>query len=111
MCSPISLTEAARTYLIDLLSFAEQDAVLLRVTSKGCGGHSYEMSFIDGDFEGETVPLDDRRMLVIDQRSLLWLIGTEIDYADTGLETNLVFHNPMAVGQCGCGGSFILKDR
>lgn len=103
---PIRLTDAARAYLLDILDMMQQPAVLLRVTSKGCGGHSYQMSCVDADFGGDSVQLDTDHRLIIEQRSLMWLIGTEIDYEDTGLQSQLVFRNPLESGRCGCGQSF-----
>lgn len=111
MTVPIQLTEAAKEHLIDLLELAGEKAVLLRVNSKGCGGHSYQMNFVHSDLGDEFIALDDRHRLIVDQRSLLWIIGTTIDYEISALETNLVFRNPMEQGKCGCGMSFTINDQ
>lgn len=103
---PIQLTEAARTYLLDILDMMQQSAILLRVTSKGCGGHSYHLACVDAEFGGDAIQLDERHRLIIEQQSLMWLIGTEIDYEETTLQSQLIFRNPLESGRCGCGQSF-----
>jgi len=107
---PIQLTEAARAYLLDMLDMMQQSAILLRVTSKGCGGHTYQMSCVDPEFGGDSIQLDERHRLIIEQRSLMWLIGTEIDYEETALDSQLIFRNPLESGRCGCGQSFTCRQ-
>jgi iron-sulfur cluster assembly protein len=103
---PIHLTPAARIYLCDLLLAADEIAILLSVNSKGCGGHSYVMRFVDADFGGEAINLDECHRLILDRTSLLWLWGVQIDFQDTGLDQQLSFKSPLETGRCGCGQSF-----
>ena len=104
----VTLTAAARGYLCDLIATAKMPAILLSVTSKGCGGHTYTMRFVDGDFGGEAIDLDEGRRLILDDKALLVLWGTSIDYVVDGLEQRLEFVNPNEAGRCGCGMSFTL---
>lgn len=103
MCSPVSITDAARERMRSLLQSSNQGSICLSVTSKGCGGHGYKLDF---GGEGETVDLGDGYRLMLDSKSVLWLVGTEIDYRQTGFGGEFVFHNPQAAGTCGCGKSF-----
>jgi iron-sulfur cluster assembly protein len=103
----IELTEAARSYFCNLLEMTGEAAILLSVTSKGCGGHSYQLRVVDRDFGGEAIDLTDEYRLILDAKSLLWLIGARIDYADDGLEQRVAISNPsVETGRCGCGSSF-----
>lgn len=100
------MTSAAREYLNGLLEMTGEAAILLSVTNKGCGGHSYRMDFVDAEFGGETVDLGEDRRLILHDKSLLWLFGVVIDYQDDGFNQQVVFTNPQETGRCGCGMSF-----
>lgn len=106
----IELTQAAQTYFCDLLEMTGQSAILLSVNTKGCGGHSYQMRFVDAEFGGESITLSDDHRLILDGKSLLWLMGAQIDYVDDGLEQRVAISNPaVETGRCGCGSSFTCK--
>ena len=104
------ITDAARFRLLELLATNDQDVILLSVSSKGCGGNSYQMNFVDSA-NGETVTLDENHRLIIDQKSVLWLFGTEMDFVDEGLESQFVFANPLATGHCACKKSFTTQTK
>jgi iron-sulfur cluster assembly protein len=106
MCSPISVTETAREHMIDLLRSNNKEALLLSVNSKGCGGNSYQLGFVAKDFPGEVVPLDEDRPLIVEFKSIFYVVGTQIDYTVNGLDSHFVFNNPQETGRCGCGQSF-----
>ena len=44
--------------------------------------------------------------VLVDQKSYLYLSGTEVDFQDGLMGRGFVFHNPNATGTCGCGSSF-----
>ena len=79
----------------------------VQVVGGGCSGMSYKL-----DFETKPVPSSDRTfekdgvMLVIDQKSYLYLSGTELDFSDGLNGKGFVFNNPNAKRTCGCGSSF-----
>ena len=79
----------------------------VRVVGGGCSGMSYQLDFetvppaqADRIFEQEGVAL------VIDQKSLLYLSGTELDFSGGLNGKGFVFSNPNAKRTCGCGSSF-----
>ena len=62
--------------------------------------NSDEISKLD-----EVVEQRDVRV-VVDQKALLFLLGTEMDFIDNEIKSEFVFNNPNAEGTCGCGESF-----
>ncbi|MEY4577396.1 MAG: hypothetical protein RL701_2099 [Pseudomonadota bacterium] len=78
----------------------------LRVIGGGCSGFSYDLFFddeisdMDEQFESNGIPL------YVDQMSLTYLSGTEIDYVEGLYGAGFKFNNPVAKSTCGCGSSF-----
>jgi len=69
---------------------------------------SYEYNFLDEDikpFDG-VINLNDDKKLVVDGMSLMYVIGTVLDYEQKLGSSTLVFKNPNEVSSCGCGKSF-----
>ena len=46
------------------------------------------------------------KVVVDDKKSLVFLDGTEVDFAKVGLNEGFQFKNPNAKDACGCGESF-----
>ena len=82
-------------------------ALRLGVRGGGCSGLSYTMQFDDptpGEWD-EVFEFDGLKVLV-DKKSYLYLNGTTVDYSHDLNNAGFKFHNPNAVGTCGCGTSF-----
>jgi len=80
--------------------------IRIGVRSKGCSGLSYTLEFADSQQPmDEVVEIGDVKLL-IDPKASLFLIGTEMDYAEEKLKSGFVFRNPNEKGRCGCGESF-----
>ena len=80
--------------------------IRIGVRSKGCSGLSYTLEFADGQQPmDEAVEIGGVKLL-IDPKASLFLIGTEMDYAEEKLKSGFVFKNPNEKGRCGCGESF-----
>jgi len=81
-------------------------ALRLRVVGGGCAGFSYDLYF-DAPQEGI-----DRQMevngvrVVVDEMSLMYLMGTEVDYVEGLQGAGFKFQNPNVKSTCGCGSSF-----
>lgn len=108
MNQPVSVTETARNYLIDSCITANKPGIKIQVKGGGCAGFSYEYNFLDEaikPFDG-VVDLNDQKKLVVDGMSLMYVIGTVLDYEQKLGSSALVFKNPNEVSSCGCGKSF-----
>jgi iron-sulfur cluster assembly protein len=80
--------------------------IRIGVRSKGCSGMSYTLEFADSQQPMDEVVEADGVKLLIDPKASLFLIGTEMDYAEEKLKSGFVFRNPNEKGRCGCGESF-----
>ncbi len=77
------------------------------VVGGGCSGMSYKLGFENKTPEASDKILDNGDVkIVIDQKSLLYLSGTELDFSDGLNGTGFTFSNPNAKRTCGCGTSF-----
>ncbi len=80
--------------------------IRIGVRSKGCSGLSYTLEFADAPQPMDEVVETQGVKLLIDPKASLFLIGTEMDYAEEKLKSGFVFKNPNEKGRCGCGESF-----
>lgn len=104
----LTLTEAAQARIAILMTGAPPGTQGLRLTTpqKGCSGLSYKVDFVaEPNLLDEQVPVGDT-MLFIDSNSLLYLIGSEMDWTEDDFSAGFVFNNPNEKGRCGCGESF-----
>ena len=87
-----------------------EEATRLRVGVKGggCSGFSYVLDLTEENLVDSDEELESRGIrIVVDNKSLLYLEGTEIDYKTNGMiGGGFVFKNPNATTTCGCGSSF-----
>jgi iron-sulfur cluster assembly protein len=103
----MSLTDAAADRLRALYAQG-QEGKLLRValSTKGCSGLSYDMSWVDAAGPGDEVVNDQGVTVLVDRKATLFLIGTVMDYEVKDLAASFTFTNPNEKGRCGCGESF-----
>lgn len=78
----------------------------LGVKTTGCSGLAYVVEFVDELQDGDEVFESRGVKVVVDPKSLVFLDGTEVDYAKVGLQEGFQFRNPNAKDNCGCGESF-----
>jgi iron-sulfur cluster assembly protein len=103
----ISLTEKAANHIQSFLDKRGKGIGLrLAVKTSGCSGMAYVMEFVDELEEGDEVFEDRGIKVIIDPKSLVYLDGTEIDFAKEGLNEGFKFINPNEKDRCGCGESF-----
>jgi iron-sulfur cluster assembly protein len=83
-----------------------QAALRLMVQGGGCSGFTYRMGFDEAQKPGDRVFEVEGIKVLVDEKSYLYLNGTEIDFQDGLMGRGFVFNNPNATGTCGCGQSF-----
>jgi len=85
-----------------------QDFVRVGVKSGGCSGLSYDLSFDNNKSEQDRLFEDNQVRILVDKKSLLYLMGTTLEYSGGLNGKGFVFNNPNAERTCGCGESFPL---
>lgn len=103
----ITMTEAAANHVQRFLENRGSGlGIRLGVRTSGCSGMAYVLEFADEQNEDDVVFEDRGVKVLVDQKSLTYLDGTELDYGREGLNEGFRFNNPNTKGQCGCGESF-----
>ncbi|PCJ33428.1 MAG: iron-sulfur cluster insertion protein ErpA [Moraxellaceae bacterium] len=84
------------------------DNLKLRVyiSGGGCSGFSYGFSFDEEMKEGDTVVENAGVTMLVDQMSIQYLTGSEVDYKEGLQGSQFTVNNPNATTTCGCGSSF-----
>lgn len=80
--------------------------IRLGVRTSGCSGMAYRLEFVDETHEDDVVFESNGVKVIVDQKSLAYLDGTELDFVREGLNEGFKFNNPNVRGECGCGESF-----
>ncbi len=78
----------------------------LGVKTTGCSGLAYVLEFVDEVRDDDQVFESRGIKVIVDSKSLVYLDGTEVDFAKVGLQEGFQFRNPNAKDACGCGESF-----
>ena len=78
----------------------------LGVKTSGCSGMAYTLEFVDDIQPEDQVFEQDGVKVFVDPKSLVYLDGTQVDYAKDGLQEGFKFENPNVKESCGCGESF-----
>ena len=108
----LSLTPSAIQRLRDINKNSSNDnvAVKLGVKNGGCAGMAYTMDYINEVSQNDEVIKIDDITLVIDPKAILFLLGTEMDYEESTLNSGFIFNNPNQTDACGCGESVTLVE-
>lgn len=107
----MTFTPKAILQLKRIVEDPTKTAIQLNVKKKGCSGHSYQLELINKDntiHNGEIVNVDDIT-LSINPKSVMHVLGTQMDYIEDELVSEFVFNNPNVTGKCGCGTSVKFK--
>jgi iron-sulfur cluster assembly accessory protein len=104
----LTLTEAARSKLSEVLSGQAEPVYGLRVSIQpsGCCGHQYALSLATAAETGDWVGEFNGIKVLVDPDSAPLLQGVQIDYVETLQASGFSITNPNAVKGCGCGRSF-----
>ena len=103
----ISLTESAADRVRNFLAQRGKGVgVRLGVKTTGCSGMAYTIEFADQVDDGDEVFEQRGVKVIINPKSLVYLDGTELDFAKEGLNEGFKFNNPNEKDRCGCGERF-----
>ncbi|MEG8045120.1 iron-sulfur cluster assembly accessory protein [Sphingomonas aerolata] len=104
----LNLTATAHARIADLMARAPEESIGVKLSTpkRGCSGLAYSV-----DYVSEAKPFDERidtpgGTLFVDGGSILYLIGSTMDWVEDDFTAGFVFQNPNAKGACGCGESF-----
>jgi len=104
----LNLTATAEQRIADLMARAPEGAVGVKLSTprRGCSGLAYSVDYVT-----EAKPFDERidtpgGTLFVDGGSILYLVGSTMDWVEDDFTAGFVFANPNAKGACGCGESF-----
>jgi iron-sulfur cluster assembly protein len=103
----ITLTQTAADRISAFLENRGKGVGLrLGVKTSGCSGMAYVIEFADEVSAEDEVFEDKGVKVLVDPKSMIYLDGTELDYAKEGLNEGFKFNNPNVKDSCGCGESF-----
>ena len=108
----IKISDIAKNKVIELMKDDGYkpaiDYVRVGVKSGGCSGLSYDLKFDNKLSKDDKIFEDNSIKIIVNKKSLLYLIGTTLEYSGGLNGTGFVFSNPNAQRTCGCGESFSL---
>jgi iron-sulfur cluster assembly accessory protein len=104
----VSLTPIAVTKVKEIMASQNPSPSGLRVAvvGGGCSGFQYHMAFENSSNGTDRVFEYDGLKVFVDQMSLMYLGGVQIDYIETLEGSGFKFNNPNVKSTCGCGSSF-----
>ena len=104
----ITLTDAANARIAELMGRATEGAIGVKLSTprRGCSGLAYSV-----DYVSDEQPFDEKietpgGTFYVDGASVLYLVGSIMDWREDDFAAGFVFDNPNATGSCGCGESF-----
>ena len=106
----VILTPSAEARVADLMANAPEGTIGVKLSTprRGCSGLAYSV-----DYVSEADPFDEKietpgGNFYIDGGSVLYLVGSTMDWVEDDFTAGFVFNNPNAKGACGCGESFTI---
>ncbi|CAA7623712.1 iron-sulfur cluster insertion protein ErpA [Magnetospirillum sp. UT-4] len=106
--SGVILTENAAQRVQALIQMEGRPGLMLRlgVSGGGCSGFQYVITLDDSVGDEDMVEEQHGVRLVVDQTSVPFLNGTQVDFVEDLMGASFQFSNPNASSTCGCGSSF-----
>ena len=104
----VSISAAAAKRLGEIFAAEDRPNLMLRVTVSGggCSGFQYGFDFSEYENQDDSIFERDGIKVVIDDTSLDYLAGSEIDFVTEMVGSAFQVNNPNATAGCGCGASF-----
>ena len=109
MTTDVTITERAARKIGEILRAEPSGAKLrLSVMGGGCSGFQYRFDVDREQAQDDVAIARDGVTVLIDQMSLQYMAGSEIDFVDDLIGASFKVNNPQAKASCGCGTSFSL---
>lgn len=109
----IKISRTAKNVLINLIKKQNASSALLYLKGGGCNGFSYKFKILKNTDKinklDEKMSLETPIDLYLCNKSMMFLLGTEIDYIEDIMGSRFDFKNPLIESKCGCGTSFNFK--
>ncbi len=108
MPSAVRLTSAAEARIADLMARAPAGAIGVKLSTprRGCSGLAYSVDYVSEEQKFDEKIETPGGIFYIDGASVLYLVGSLMDWREDDFTAGFVFENPNAKGACGCGESF-----
>ena len=118
MTQPDTVTETSADFTVSeraakqiaIISAREPEPIMLRIIVEGggCSGFQYKFDLVTSAEPDDRIFERDGSKVVIDEVSLQYMAGSQIDYVDDLIGASFQINNPNATASCGCGTSFSL---
>ena len=104
----IALTPTAEQRIADLMARAPEDAIGVKLSTprRGCSGLAYSVDYVTAEDRFDEKIVTPGGVFYVDGGSILYLVGSVMDWREDDFTAGFVFENPNAKGACGCGESF-----
>jgi iron-sulfur cluster assembly protein len=106
----VALTPAAEARVAELMAKAPDGAIGVKLSTprRGCSGLAYSVDYVTEEARFDEKIETPGGTLYIDGPSVLYLVGSTMDWVEDDFTAGFVFTNPNAKGACGCGESFMV---
>ena len=104
----LNLTPSAEARIAALMAQAPEEAIGVKLSTpkRGCSGLAYSVDYVTDEAKFDEKIETPGGVFYIDGGSVLYLIGSTMDWVEDDFTAGFVFDNPNAKGACGCGESF-----
>ncbi|MEP1422816.1 MAG: iron-sulfur cluster assembly accessory protein [Erythrobacter sp.] len=106
----VILTKGAEDRIAYLMGQAPEDAVGVKLSTprRGCSGLAYSVDYVTEEAKFDEKIETPGGTFYIDGASVLYLVGSTMDWVEDDFTAGFTFENPNAKGACGCGESFMV---
>jgi iron-sulfur cluster assembly protein len=106
----VTLTPAAEARIAELMRKAPEGAIGVKLSTprRGCSGLAYSVDYVTSEAKFDEKIETPGGTFYIDGASVLYLVGSVMDWREDDFSAGFVFDNPNAKGSCGCGESFMV---
>ncbi|WP_310467220.1 iron-sulfur cluster assembly accessory protein [Sphingomonas sp.] len=104
----IALTPAAEARIAELMGRAPDGAIGVKLSTprRGCSGLAYSVDYVAEEQKFDEKIVTPGGTFYVDGGSILYLVGSTMDWVEDDFAAGFTFANPNAKGACGCGESF-----